>query len=72
MGEIVNLIWNITHTLISAFLWKTNNFENNLDQQNISVLGFYLSCNVDDKKDSTVFPGLVIKKVMEKAEQRIS
>lgn len=72
MGEIVNLIWNITHTLISTFLWKTNNFENNLDQQNISVLGFYLSCNVDDKKDSTVFPSLVIKKVTEKAEQRIS
>lgn len=72
MGETVSLIRDITRTLISTFPWNTNNAENDLDQQNISVLVFYLSCKVDDKKDSTVFPGLVIKKVTEKAEQRIS
>lgn len=53
-GETGSLIHDITlqgcTTLISEFLWNANNSKGNLDQQNISVLVFYLSHKDDDKK----------------------
>ena len=62
----------VPHALISAFLWNVNSSESNLEQQNISVLVFYLSRKAVDKKDYSVFICFIIKKVAEKAEQKIS
>lgn len=71
----MSLIWDITLQGCATyfnlcFSVNAKNSESNLDQQNISVLVFYPSHKVDDKRDSSVFTGLIIKKVAEKAEQR--